>query len=302
MNRQQIVEKVRNNKKTFGLMAVAIVIFIIIALCQRCSGEPTVPTNPGVTSSQPCVSPPAQVAPEVEHQSYTVVKGDFLKKIADDHNVAWEAVLLLNEDDLKVKYEDTCSTKSQKYRANPKRRGLFCNDRFNRPYGNTLMPGWELKIPTTVAPTKIEATVASIAGNRVALVIDDTGSLGNDRTVVSEWYLAACRKSGKQIIGVWVYSDGEVRHYNDAAGVELRTVGGLENTYGALKIAASEKPDSIVLVTDEPGDDWGDWSGVSSLPPVVAHCLLDPMAMSCEPNLKRLANATRGQFVVGLDK
>lgn len=299
MNTQQIVERVKSNRRGVIAVVVALIVIVGILLFRGCSEDNVVPTpvNTSVPTQQ-ASKPPIIVTeqPVTPHKLYVVQKGDFLRKIADANGVGWEAVLLLNEELLKCKYEEVCTKLVHKPKS------LFCNDAYKRPYANTLSPGWELKIPTSVAPNGIAQAVAQIKGDRVALVIDDSGSIGNDRQVVSEWYLAAFRQSGKKIIGVWLYSDGFVRHYNDAAEIELRTVGSYENTYGALKTAALEKPDSIVLVTDEPGDDWGTWSGVNSLPPVIGHCLQDPMAHSCEANLKRLAAETHGQYVSGLSK
>ena len=231
------------------------------------------------------------------HKNYVVKRGDFLRKIAQEHGVAWEAILMLNETFLQTKYEEVCNRMSPRYRN--RHGGLFCNDRYNRPYGNTLVPGWEIKIPTTQAPSQIERAIQNIVGNKIAVVIDDTGSVENDRILMSEWYMAAIKTSRKQIVGVWLYADGRVRHYAETGEVVFLTTGGVENTFGALQEAAAEKPDSIVLVTDEPGDDWN-WSEVKNLPPVTAHCLAEQGAYWCQTNLRKLAQETKGQYMDGL--
>jgi len=284
------------------LVVLVLVLIVLGFMVRSCSNrsDSSVVTNPvginqgnsnpggGVIQTQ---NPPRPAM----HEVYTVKRGDFLRKIAQEHGVEWEAMLLVNEEYLKAKYEEVCVNGQVRLKHS-----LFCNDKYKRPYGNTLSPGWEIKIPANSAPQNVNQAVAQIQGKRVALVIDDSGSIGNDRKMVSEWYLAAFKTHGKEIIGVWLYSDGHIRHYTQAAEVVLRAAGSYENTYSALRAAAQEKPDSIVLVTDEPGDDWGNWSGVESLPPVVAHCLPDPLHMSCEANLKRLAAATHGQYMMGL--
>lgn len=332
----EIMARVRaGDKKIIGAIVaiLSLFLFVMVAMVSGPSGQkPVKATDFGsaktiqapVTSAPIVQSPQITVAPSGNngvaapatpvgdtnasysstfsykmHDLHKVVEGDFLRKIADKHKVSWEAVLLLNEDFLKKNYEKVCTKMGDKYRNNAHRSGVFCNDRYNRAYGNTLMPGWQLKIPATTAPATINQAVSQIQGKRVALVIDDTGSLGNDRQLVSEWYLAAFRTHNKNIIGVWLYADGQVRHYTDSAGVQLKTMGNFENTHGALRVAAVEKPDSIILVTDEPGDDWM-WPAVRNLPPVVAHCLPDRATISCEPNLRRLAVETHGQYMSGL--
>lgn len=234
----------------------------------------------------------------VPEKTHIVQEGEFLISIAEKYSVNWEAMLYANETFLQKMYEEICVRYSEKYRNNPGRRGLFCNDRFRRPYGNTLLPGWKLTVPAQSAPQNIEQVVSKIEGDRVALVIDDTGSMTNDRQRVSQFYMAALRQYNKQLAGVWLFTDGHVRRYQHGEVIFL-TSGQFENTYHALTEAAKIQPDAIVLVTDEPGDDW-DWLKVPNLPPVVAHCLKDEGYYPCETNLKRLAQATKGQYVDGI--
>lgn len=250
--------------------------------------------------------PKVKAAP-VKMGEHEVKSGEWLRLIADNYGIGWEAILLTNEGFLKKKYEEICPNFSTKIREKKGRKGLFCNDEYRRPYGNTLMPGWILKIPPKKAPDKISHAVERIHGKRVALVIDDTGSMSQDRNVVSQYYLAAIRSQNKKIVGVWLYSDGRIRKYEANGVLDLNTHGRFENTHGALKAAATERPDGIILVTDEPGDDWK-WSQVKQLPPVVAHCLKETSSnagnhstgYTCRSNLQKLAKITKGQYLSDL--
>lgn len=264
-----------------------------LALCTAialiCSGC----TDKTGSTSGTITSPPPQAI-------HTVKSGEFLVAIANKYqNVGWEEILLANESFLKTKYDEVCGKKSQSYRSRPSRRGLFCNDRYRRPYGNTLMPGWQLIIPAGTAPPEIEDVVSQSTGHQIAIVIDDTGSMGNDIQTVSQFYAAAVRKHGKEIIGIWLYADGQVRRYEANGTVSFQRAGGHENTYGALKAAAQAQPDTIILVTDEPGDDWR-WPvgvGTMGLPPVVATCLPENGTYECAGNLQRLVKEVGGKYV-----
>lgn len=273
------------------IVTVIAAIFVLVGCGKK---EELQPVLGGTASPTPTVQAPPPPEPLKEHK---VLKGQFLRWIADQHNVSWEAMLLKNEGFLQAKYSEVC----KKYREQVKKAGnsLFCNDRYNRPYGNTLLPGWKLAVPSATAPAHIGSVVASLKGDTVALVIDDTGSMNNDRAEVAGFYLAALRQHQKKVVGVWLYADGKVRKY-EAGGVKFLVNGNLENTFGALREAAASKPDTIVLVSDEPGDDW-DWSQVSKLPPVVAHCLAEQGRAMCASNLQRLATATKGRYEGGLN-
>ncbi len=248
----------------------------------------------GTEDTEPVVEVPA---PQAVH---IVQSGDFLQKIAKDYGyeyVSWEDILLTNEAYLQGQYQATCGRKADSYRNDPARSGTYCNDLYNRPYGNTLQSGWTLTIPAATAPAEVREAITAIAapGDKVALVIDDTGSMDDDTKTVARFYSAALQEHGNDIVGVWLYADGNVRRYR-AGSVEYRRTGDLENTYGALLEAADESPDVIVLVTDEPGDDWN-WSEADDLPKVIAHCIEDVGRSLCGPNLRRLATLTGGQYV-----
>lgn len=236
----------------------------------------------------------AAVSPGV----HVVKRGEYLIGIAEKHGVDWEAMMFGNERFLKQKYGEVCGSLSRRYRRRPRGKGHYCNERFFKPYGNTLQPGWKLKIPSKEAPQKIREIVGKIKGNKVAIVIDDSGSMLDDRERVGEFYMAALRHHKKKIAGVWLYADGEVRRYRQG-GVEFRNGGSMENTHGALQEAAGEKPDSIILITDEIGDDW-DFEKVHELPPIIAHCLQNVGRYECEETLKRVAKLTEGQYVRGI--
>ena len=245
------------------------------------------------------------VAGFAANKVHMVRRGQFLQWIAGQHNVSWPAMLLANESFLQTKYNEVCGDLSNNFRHRKGDRGthkgglFYCNDRFVRPYGNTLRPGWNLVVPTEVAPASIGALVAQIKGDKIALVIDDTGSMNDDRQRVSQFYLAAIRQYGKRLTGVWLYADGQVRRY-EAGGVRFITNGNIENTFGALTEAVKSKPDAIVLVTDEPGDDWN-WNALTGMPPVVAHCLPDQGQAFCQQNLQRLAQETHGRYITGVN-
>ncbi|MBX4204955.1 MAG: LysM peptidoglycan-binding domain-containing protein [Candidatus Doudnabacteria bacterium] len=245
---------------------------------------------------QPNVPNPA---PQAHH---VVRRGEFLKSIAPQYrNVSWESILLANEPYLKGKYLETCEPFSASYTNNSRRRGLFCNDRFHRPYGNTLKPGWTLAIPAGTAPQDVEQTVKDYtdSGDDVSIVIDDSGSMAEDRRTVAQFYLAALQKHGRNIEAVYLYVDGSVRRLEVPKDIEseMHTSGNIENTYEALRTAAGDRPDKIILITDEPGDDWPADFGGMKLPPVIATCLADHGYHACESTLMKVAKVTHGKYV-----
>ena len=93
---------------------------------------------------------------------------------------------------------------------------------------------------------------------------------------------------------VILYADGYVRELDPQGGLNLDTTGSVENTRSALETAARHRPDAIVLVSDEPGDDWDGFRGLK-LPPVVAHSL----EASADANLAEVARLTGGTFLKG---
>ncbi len=309
------------NRKQMAAVALCAVVLIaaVIMLVGPCTSKKTVPTPaPVAQQEQPVVAP---IPAPLRH--HTVAKGEFLMEIAPKYGVGWEEILLANEEFLKNSYEAACKGHKEKEeqkleKANKKsakgrgglpgkgkkgkrvaaKKSYFCNEKYNRPYGNTLLPGWVITVPAKSAPPMISAIVANIVGKRVALVVDDTGSMNNDIAEVGQFYMAAVREAGKELVGVWLFADGVVRKY-DAGGVRFLTQGNFENTYGALSAAAKESPDVIILVTDEPGDDWN-WKETKKLPPVVGHCLPEDGRYLCERNLTLVAQDTGGRYVQGI--
>ncbi|MBI2474875.1 hypothetical protein HYV69_00390 [Candidatus Uhrbacteria bacterium] len=236
----------------------------------------------------------------IEH---AVKAGEYIISIALQYNVPWESIVLANEETLKANALKYCADKSNMYTHSRDRRGHFCNfmvfDEKGQPlvYANTLMPDDVLKIPSRTAPEEIQNAVDDIRGKRVVVVIDETGSMGgddgvDDRARVSAWYLQAIKNADKEIVRVVMFAEGSLREL-DASEMEFQTHGGFENTRHALEHANTKfHPDAIVLVTDEPGDDWENWRTLH-LPPVIAHSL-SPISDS---QMKELANFTNGWFL-----
>ncbi len=228
---------------------------------------------------------------------HVVQKGEFIIKIAQQKNVPWESIVLLNEETLRANVEKRCTNFSTAYTDNARRHGHYCNNRVRDAqgrslvYANTLQPGDELLIPTKTLIPQIRTAVNHVSGNRIVIVIDDTGSMSNDRLRVTSAYLQAVRDSGKQIARVLVFADHGIREL-DLEQPVFQAMGSFENTRAAVERANAFTPDAIVLVTDEPGDDWEDLSDLKSVP-VIAHSL-DPMA---DEQMKRVASQTNGQFV-----
>lgn len=229
---------------------------------------------------------------------YAVKPGEYIITIAAAQGVPWESIVIANESMLKANTARYCASKSDTYKNRRGRRGHFCNyrvyDQNGQPlvFANTLMPGDVLQIPSRTAPAQIQQAITNVKGNNIVVVIDDTGSMMNDRERVAAWYMQAVRNSGKQIAKVLLYADGFVRVL-EAGEVNFQTAGGYENTRAALERAAAYNPDAIVLVTDEPGDDWNNFWNLHLLPPVIAHSL-DP---SADANLAKVARITRGQLL-----
>lgn len=240
-------------------------------------------------------------ATEPAFATHTVKRGEFLIKIAQQANVPWQAVLLINEQDLLARADERCSKLPDRYtegktRRGKTRRGYYCNEK--RTYkgreiahANSLLPGDIIRLPSAPSPATIADAVQHIAGKNVVIVIDDSGSMGDTREQVGAWYAKEIEDAGKDITKVVLYADGQVRTY-EAGGVEFLTMGDFENTRNALTVAKGYNPDAIVLISDEPGDDWGNWD-LSGFPPIVAHSL-DTVA---DENLRRAASKTGGQFL-----
>lgn len=239
---------------------------------------------------------PEPATQQVQYRTYVVQKGDFIIKIANQNNLPWESVMLLNEEELMRRANERCNQLPPKYTNNPRRRGYFCNEMLSYQGkqivgANSLKPGDIIKLPKDAPPAQIAEVVGRIQGKNVVIVIDDTGSMQDTRAQVANWYMREVAAHGKDIRRVILFADGQVREY-DAAGVEFYTVGDIENTRAALERAADYNPDAIILVSDEPGDDWNNFEALK-LPPVIAHSL-DPIA---DPNLSRVAKLSGGEFV-----
>ncbi len=293
---------------------IAAVTAIVVALVMYFAGpqrtEMPAKTTPSPVVIQSPVAPQygfakaSTVVPANRPQTHRVRRGENLTEIADRYKIGVESMMLANERYLQGRYKTACDDLSRNFRNRRRDRGtsggglFYCNDRFRRPYGNTLQSGWRLAVPSGISSQSVSEAVSRIRGNRIALVIDDSGSMTNDRERVAQFYLAALRQYGKRLTHVWLYADGKVRRY-EGGNVEFLTSGTYENTYGALTAAAQEHPDAIVLVTDEPGDDWN-WQGATGLPPVVGHCLADQGRTECAGTLRQLARVTQGQYLTGL--
>lgn len=255
------------------------------------SSQQTVVTNVTATPKESAM---------IEH---SVKAGEYIISIASQYGVPWESIVLANEETLKTNTQKYCAGRSDEYTHGKARRGHFCNyrvfDEKGRPlvYANTLMPEDVLKIPSRTAPEQIQNVINTVRGKRVVVVIDDTGSMGgddgvDDRARVSAWYLQAIQNADKEIVRVVMFAEGSIREL-DATSIDFHTRGGFENTRHALEYANMKfNPDAIVLVTDEPGDDWASWKTLH-LPPVIAHSL-SPLS---DFQMKELANFTNGRFL-----
>lgn len=245
-----------------------------------------------------------QVASTVVQQKftkYTVRRGDFIISIAQRLGVPWESIVVANEHELALHAAQRCDKLSPEYRKNPHRRGRYCNELVtigSKPMvsANSLQPGDVLRIPSRTAPVSIQETINNVSGNKIAIVIDETGSMAgddgeDDRERVASWYLQAVKNAGKQIGKVVMFADGHVREL-EAEGINFQIHGGFENTRHALEWAKSYHPDAIVLITDEPGDDWHGFYNLN-LPPVIAHSL-HPYA---DASLQKVARLTGGTFL-----
>lgn len=266
-------------------------LFLVLAACGDLA------TGTADTAAGPVVPPP--VVETAKFKAYTVEKGDFLVKIGAEQGVPWEAIYLENEAEIAARAEERCSKLSKRYTENRRRKGHYCNELLtlngkSMVAPNSLQPGDELRLPLITVPEQVSQAVASIRGDEIVIVIDDTGSMTEDRQTVSSWYLAEVVKSGKRVTKVILYADGYTRELDPHGSLDLRTTGDVENTRSALEAAARYNPDAIVLVSDEPGDDWNGFRGLT-LPPVVAHSL----DASADVNLREVARVTGGTFVAG---
>ncbi len=237
---------------------------------------------------------PAQTVSRTE--AHVVQSGEFLIKIANDHDVPWEAVAVVNETELARINAERCGLLNERYTKNTRRPGHYCNETVvigGKPMVNlnSLKAGDVLQIPFTTHPV-VDAVIRDIPGQRIAIVIDDTGSMNNDNALVSAWYMRATEELGKELTTVVLYANGHTREFTNVGKVDFRVSGDVENTRNALEVAAASNPDAIVLVSDEPGDDWkGFW--FLDLPPVYSHSL----EVEAHDNLRKVSKKTGGQFM-----
>ena len=236
-------------------------------------------------------------------EEYIVQNGDSLWMISLSEQVDWLRLAATNRTYLVAMYDVRCTELLE--RRGGRKHGWYCNDRRRDAWANSLKPGDRLRIPQPMpieAPPEIAEMIRAVesAPEPIAVVVDDTGSMSNDRQVVMDWYLAIASSKNKEVIGVWLYADGNVEFLNPRGTVTLTTEGSVENTFAALSQAAHShpRPSSILLVTDEQGDDW-DWSKVGRFPPVYGHCLSDQGVFGCEENLRRVARETQGEYIRG---
>jgi len=213
----------------------------------------------GLTMVPVCAQAISQEVGEV----HIVRSGEYLIKIAKGYQVPWQAMMLANEESLRALYEERCSKLRARYTKSTNRKGHYCNGTKSHAWANSLKPGDKLRIPRNEVPQTVSQVVGQM-GTRVAIVIDDTGSMADDRKKVGELYAAAVAASRRSIVGVFLFADRGVRRYNADATVSFFRNGSYENAHGALVEAAKSRPDTIVLISDEPGDDWV-WEDLPSL-------------------------------------
>lgn len=267
------------------------------------AGNPLPPTSqPPVIGSQPTGGQPVASTPAQEKFTpYEVKRGEFIISIAIKLGVPWESIMVANEKDLAQRAAERCAKLPESYRKKPGRRGHYCNELVTiggKPMvaPNSLQPGDVLQIPSITAPVAIQKAIENAKGDRIVVVIDETGSMAgddgvDDRERVSSWYLQAVRNSGKQIVKVILFAEGHIREL-ESTGWNIQPRGGYENTRAALERAATHRPDAIVLLTDEPGQDWRGFQNLN-LPPVIAHSLHS----SADANLAYVARLTGGAFL-----
>lgn len=232
---------------------------------------------------------------------YIVQKGDSIEGVARKFDLVPKELFKANEKAL----QEAAAT------CRPSRRsGYFCNSRrANTTWSmiaNTLPLGQKLTIPgggyvyggsiPTINPAMSAAVAEMIADptkKRVAIIVDETGSMGGNALALLRLYRETVRAhADKTITGVWLFRDGQVRRVEpDAFEAQYKPQGYVENTYASLLDAQKSNPDILVLITDEPGDDWpADWK-LKLTSAVIAHCLPEggrKGEFSCRHTLKAL--------------
>ncbi len=314
-NRARVRYEAASAKQRRAFWATLALAFIGLAALPFIFGGDEKPTNGPVATANPPVTQPPASGPNIQpggqtveatkaqqqFTTHTVARGEFIISIASKLGVPWESIIVANEDDLAARAADRCAKLPKSYTARKGRRGHYCNELVTlggKPMvaPNSLMPGDVLKIPSVTAPVAIQKAIENVKGNRIVVVIDETGSMAgddgvDDRERVSSWYLQAVKNSGKQIVKVILFAEGHIREL-EPTGWNIQPRGGYENTRAALERAASHKPDAIVLLTDEPGDDWQGFRNFN-IPPVIAHSLNS----SADVTLEHVARLTRGTML-----
>lgn len=285
---QQFLQNVRARlgrlsprQRRIGTIVGIFVLAFMLALVLWPSGDGAIEVDPADTQHN-----------EVTH---VVQSGEYLIAIAKEHQVPWQAVATRNQTDLDQLANERCEKLSERYR-NRTNGGHYCAEQLvyqgRKMYGlNSLQPGDKVIIPLTSHPV-VDSVMQSIPGQSIAIVVDDTGSMGNDISEVSAWYMRATGQFGKDIATVVLYADGFTREYESTGQVQFRTTGSVETTRAALEQAAASNPDAIVLVSDEPGDDWKGFRGLD-LPPVYSHSLEE----ESHDNLRKVSRKTGGEFM-----
>lgn len=275
------------------------------------SGGVDMPDEPSKSDGVVVVNGTPMKLADVELEPFVIQQGDYLAKIARQPglNMPLDDLVEINEDVLApvATYEGKCGELSVSYRKNPRRNGHFCNDGLESPWANTLVAGEVVYVPagfgsagsSAISPDiarEVNRSVSQIQGEKIVLVVDDTGSTEDDRVAISNLYQQLLG-SGR-VIRVVTYADGDVRDFRPG-NVQYQHTGGTENTRAALLHAKTFGADHIVLISDEPGDDWGGRITAMGLPPVTAHCLRSDYGHECEVTLNDLAKATGGEYIAG---
>jgi von Willebrand factor type A domain len=250
-----------------------------------------------------------QVAKTTKH---VVKKGEFMNAIADRYGVAREGLILTNVEYLITKYQETCPEVSKK-----KKKSLFCNDRYNKAWANTLLPGWEIQIETSDSSASslgqanakaIDAAVTDLPKNaKLAIVLDVSGSMSDKMNRAAQYVMSVRKQNGGALFGLYVYHEtvARIEDINTDEKLMLSTTrinhklkgdGGIENTKKALQKAFADGAEHVVVISDEVGDDWGDWSEVKAMPPVTAVCMTRT-GNDCFESFAKLAKYTKGKYV-----
>jgi len=248
----------------------------------------------------------------VELTLHQVSRGQSLGTIARDHAVdgsGGRCLARLNEAVLAPAFVSRCS--DVQWTADD---GYYCNEargNDNFPaWANSLLPGDEVFIISGLPETstgiggdvtrQVNIAVNAIKGDSIVLVIDVSGSMGeeSDRARVLDLY---GQLLGGRVTGIVFYSgqaqfvpaDELEEDIFDSWDRSLTGHGAIERVVVALKTAAANGADAIVLIADEPGEDTAGAS-FADFPPVVAHCLPEGAVSFCDSAFGQIATETGG--------